>query len=208
MCFLGLAGILFAADPAPLVTTVVHSNVHAATTMRGAVVSPKFVAERSVTETVVTSRTVVPHPPPPPTPEVSEPTSIEQTVARIAGQHQISPELVHSMIKIESNYDAYAISPKGALGLMQLIPSTARRFGVSDVFNPKENIQGGVKYLKYLLHLFGGDYRLALAAYNAGEAAVIRYSGIPPFPETQNYVRRVWRQWSLHRAIPVTQIGP
>jgi soluble lytic murein transglycosylase-like protein len=99
------------------------------------------------------------------------------------------------VIKVESNYNAHAISNKGALGLMQLIPSTARRFGVSDVFNPVQNIEGGAKYLRYLLDLYGENYPLALAAYNAGEGAVARYGGIPPFAETQNYVISVRRQF-------------
>lgn len=202
---LGPAAILFAADPAPRVTKVVHSEVRMATTVRSSVVSPKLVVERPVTEAVVASR-LVPLNPPSPAKETDEPSGIDQTVARIAAQHQISPDLIHSVIKVESNYNPYAISPKGALGLMQLIPSTARRFGVLDVFNPMENIQGGVKYLKYLLNLFGGDYRLALAAYNAGEAAVTRYSGVPPFPETQNYLRRVLKQWSVQRSMSVTAI--
>lgn len=114
-----------------------------------------------------------------------------QTVERIARQNQLSPKLIHSVIRVESNYDPYAVSPKGALGLMQLIPSTARRFGVSDVFDPADNIQGGARYLKYLLELYKGDNALALAAYNAGEGAVSRYGGVPPFPETRNYVTRV-----------------
>ena len=109
-------------------------------------------------------------------------------VNRIAAEHALPPALIHSVIKVESNYNPYAISSKGALGLMQLIPATARRFGVSDVFNPVENIQGGAKYLKYLLGLYNGDYGRTLAAYNAGEEAVARYGGVPPFPETQNYV--------------------
>lgn len=205
VCCLGLAAILFAADPAPQVTKVVHSEVRMATAVRSSVVAPKLVVERAVTETVVASRTV-PFNPPSPAQEMDEPAGIEQTIARIAAQHEISPDLIHSVIKVESNYNPYAISPKGALGLMQLIPSTARRFGVLDVFNPTENIQGGVKYLKYLLNFFGGDYRLALAAYNAGEAAVTRYSGVPPFPETQNYLRRVLKQRSVQRSMSATEI--
>jgi hypothetical protein len=114
-----------------------------------------------------------------------------QTVERIARQNQLPPQLLHSVIRVESNYDPYAVSPKGALGLMQLIPSTARRFGVSDVFDPADNIQGGARYLKYLLELYKGDNALALAAYNAGEGAVSRYGGVPPFPETRNYVTQV-----------------
>ena len=114
---------------------------------------------------------------------------------RIAAEHSLSPQLIHSVIKVESNYNPHAVSSKGALGLMQLIPATARRFGVTDVFNPIQNIQGGVKYPRYLLDLFDGSYPLALAAYNAGEAAVARYGGIPPYAETQNYVILVRRQW-------------
>jgi soluble lytic murein transglycosylase-like protein len=112
-------------------------------------------------------------------------------VDRIAQQNQLSPRLVHSVIQAESNYDPNAVSPKGAQGLMQLIPSTARRFGVSNVFDPADNVQGGARYLKYLLGLYKGDEALALAAYNAGEGAVSRYGGVPPFPETQHYVAKV-----------------
>lgn len=119
------------------------------------------------------------------------PAHLAETVDRIARQNQVSPELVHSVIQVESNYDPYAVSPKGALGLMQLIPSTARRFGVADVFDPADNIQGGARYLKYLLDLYQGDEALALAAYNAGEGAVSRYGGVPPYPETENYVAKV-----------------
>ena len=113
---------------------------------------------------------------------------------RIAAAHALPPQLIHSVIKVESNYNAHAISNKGALGLMQLIPATARRFGVNDAFNPVQNIEGGAKYLRYLLDLYDGDYRLALAAYNAGEGAVARYGGVPPFAETRNYVSSVKRQ--------------
>jgi hypothetical protein len=112
-------------------------------------------------------------------------------VDRIAQQNQLSARLIHSVIQVESNYDPDAVSPKGALGLMQLIPSTARRFGVADVFDPEDNVQGGARYLKYLLGLYKGDEALALAAYNAGEGAVSRYGGVPPYQETQDYVARV-----------------
>ncbi len=119
---------------------------------------------------------------------------LKDTVDRIAQQNRLSPSLVHSVIQAESNYDPNAVSPKGAQGLMQLIPSTARRFGVSNVFDPADNIQGGARYLKYLLGLYKGDEALALAAYNAGEGAVARYGGVPPFAETQDYVARVRRR--------------
>jgi hypothetical protein len=84
-----------------------------------------------------------------------------------------------------------AVSPKGALGMMQLIPETARRFGVTNVFSPADNIQGGARYLKYLLELYNGNYPLALAAYNAGEGAVAKYGGVPPYEETRNYLVQV-----------------
>lgn len=122
-------------------------------------------------------------------------SAMAPTVERIATEHSLPPELIHSVIKVESNYNPFAISPKGALGMMQLIPSTARRFGVSDVFNPVDNIQGGARYLKYLLDLYHGNYPLALAAYNAGEDAVARYGGVPPFPETQKYVVQVGKRF-------------
>ena len=117
--------------------------------------------------------------------------SVSEAVDRIAQENQLSPQLVHSVIQVESNYDPNAVSPKGAQGLMQLIPATARRFGVSNVFDPADNVQGGARYLKYLLELYKGDEALALAAYNAGEGAVSRYGGVPPFPETQGYVAKV-----------------
>ena len=119
---------------------------------------------------------------------------LRQTVDRIAAQEALPPELIHSVIKVESNYNPFAISPKGALGLMQLVPATARRFGVSDVFDPVENIQGGARYLRYLLDLYRGNYTLALAAYNAGEGAVARYGDVPPFNETRTYVSLVGKQ--------------
>lgn len=112
-------------------------------------------------------------------------------VDRIAAEEGVEDALVHSVIRAESNYNPAAISPKGAQGIMQLIPETARRFGVGDVFNPRDNILGGVKYLKFLLDYYQNDYVRAIAAYNAGEKAVDKYNGIPPFSETRNYVYRV-----------------
>lgn len=117
--------------------------------------------------------------------------SLAGTVDRIAQQNQLSPHLIDSVIRVESNYNPNAVSAKGALGLMQLIPSTARRFGVADAFDPVSNIEGGARYLSYLLQLYKGDGTLALAAYNAGEAAVARYGGVPPYAETRNYVSQI-----------------
>ena len=120
-------------------------------------------------------------------------------IDRIADEQGVESHLVHSVIRAESNYNANAVSPKGAQGIMQLIPSTARRFGVSNTFDAKENIQGGVRYLRFLLDYYQGDYPKAIAAYNAGEAAVDKYNGVPPFAETQNYVYQVARNLKAAR---------
>jgi soluble lytic murein transglycosylase-like protein len=117
---------------------------------------------------------------------------IARLIERVASEVSLSPELLHAVIAVESNYDARAVSPKGAKGLMQLMPGTAYRFGVGDPFDPEQNVRGGATYLRSLLDMFNGDARLALAAYNAGEAAVIRAGHrIPDFAETQAYVPRV-----------------
>ncbi|MEO8371699.1 MAG: lytic transglycosylase domain-containing protein [Candidatus Solibacter sp.] len=158
------------------------------------VVSPKPVAPVRIAEAVVPPVSTAAAPPVPQAP----PTGIDEAVQRIAVQQSLPPQLLHSVIKVESNYNPHAISNKGALGLMQLIPSTARRFGVNDAFNPVQNIEGGAKYLRYLLDLYGENYPLALAAYNAGEGAVAKYGGVPPYAETQNYVISVRRH--LERA--------
>jgi soluble lytic murein transglycosylase-like protein len=127
------------------------------------------------------------------------PLDLGATVDQIAIEHGVEESLVHSVIRAESNYNPYAVSPKGAQGIMQLIPATARRFGVADTFDPEENIQGGVKYLKFLLDYYRGDYSKAIAAYNAGEAAVDRYNGVPPYAETRNYVARVAKNLTAAR---------
>ena len=112
-------------------------------------------------------------------------------VRRTAVQFEVEPELIDAVIRQESAYNPYAVSHKGAKGLMQLMPATAERFWVMDVFDPAENVQGGEKYLRQLLDRYDGDRRLALAAYNAGEGAVDRYGGVPPYAETQDYVDRI-----------------
>ena len=126
-----------------------------------------------------------------PTSQLLSTPKIDSIIDRVSSRYQVDPKLVHAMIRVESDYDPAAVSSKGAMGLMQLIPSTAQRFGVQHPFDPKENIQGGVSYLKYLLHLFGGNLPLSLAAYNSGEQTVIRSGGVPAIPETERYVRKV-----------------
>ncbi len=110
-----------------------------------------------------------------------------------ARRHQVDPALIKAVIRAESDFLPYARSPKGALGLMQLMPATARMHSVGRVFEPRENIEGGVKHLRLLLDQYSGNVRLALAAYNAGGEAVARYGGIPPYPETMQYLDRVLR---------------
>jgi soluble lytic murein transglycosylase-like protein len=123
---------------------------------------------------------------------------LEQAIDRAAEDQGIHPSFVHAVIRAESNYNPGAISPKGAQGLMQLMPQTARRFGVKNSFDPLDNLQGGVRYLRFLLDTYG-DAGLTLAAYNAGEGAVDRYRGVPPYSETREFVRRVNRFYGSKR---------
>jgi soluble lytic murein transglycosylase-like protein len=117
--------------------------------------------------------------------------SIEAAINEAAARHNVDPNLVRAVIKVESNFNPQAISPKGAMGLMQLMPGTARTLKVARPFDPNENIDAGVRHLKQLMESFGGDLNLSLAAYNAGSNAVRRNKGIPPYRETQNYVRQI-----------------
>ncbi|MEO8600674.1 MAG: lytic transglycosylase domain-containing protein [bacterium] len=126
------------------------------------------------------------------------PRGLKEMVDEIAREHRLDPLLLHAVIKVESGYNPQALSPKGARGLMQLMPDTARRFGVSNAFDPRENVQAGARYLTWLLALFKGDIELALAGYNAGEQAVIRAGyRLPRYPETERYVPKVLRQYRL-----------
>src|ERR1700688_1765353 len=115
----------------------------------------------------------------------------EKLVREAAERHNVDPALVRAVIETESNWNPGAYSRKGAIGLMQLIPTTAQRFGANDAFNPKQNVDAGVRYLKTLLERYNGNLDLALAAYNAGEGAVDRAHGIPAFRETRDYVQKV-----------------
>jgi hypothetical protein len=116
---------------------------------------------------------------------------IDASIVMAAARHNVDPNLVRAVVKVESNFNANAVSSKGAMGLMQLMPSTARSLKVNNPFDPEQNVDAGVRHLKQLLENYGGDVKLTLAAYNAGSGAVARSAGVPHFAETQNYVRRI-----------------
>ena len=130
-------------------------------------------------------------------------TQYAADIQEISRELGVSPSLVEAVVRTESGFDPTAMSPKGAGGLMQLMPKTAAALGVPDRFDPRENIRGGIRHLRYLLDRYQGSVPLALAAYNAGEAAVDTHRGIPPYPETQHYVRRVLR----HAGLPDSGAG-
>ncbi len=118
----------------------------------------------------------------------------DDLIAKAAEKHQIDPKLLHAVIQAESAYNPKAISSAGAVGLMQLMPDTARRYGVSDRYDPEQNLDGGTRYLKDLLAMFNSNLKLAVAGYNAGEGAVMKYNyTVPPYRETQDYVQHVLR---------------
>lgn len=118
-------------------------------------------------------------------------SSYDTLISNISSTYGIETALVKAIIKVESDFDTYAVSEDGAAGLMQLMPETAAKMGVKDIHDPGQNVRGGVKFFKKLLWTFKSDLRLALAAYNAGENAVLKYGKIPPYPETRNYVEKV-----------------
>lgn len=128
---------------------------------------------------------------PPPISSTNIPSAYLDIITKACDRHGVDPSLVHAIVKVESDFNPYALSRKGAMGLMQLMPQTAVEMNVKNSFNPMENIDGGVKYLRYLIDRYEGNLSLALAAYNSGETAVKRWGTIPPFKETQNYVQRI-----------------
>jgi hypothetical protein len=122
------------------------------------------------------------------------PAAIDALARRLATQYAVDPLLVQAVIQAESGYDPFAVSPKGAEGLMQLMPATARGLAVRNSFHPEQNIEAGVRHLKDLLSRFGGRIPEALAAYNAGAGAVLKYGGVPPYRETEGYVAKIGRK--------------
>ena len=126
-------------------------------------------------------------------------TSYDDLILTASGRHSVDADLIRAVIKTESDFNAGARSHKGAMGLMQLMPDTARLHNVVDAYNPVENVEGGVRHLRMLLDRYRNNLELSLAAYNAGSAAVEKYRGIPPFAETREYVRRVLRFYDSYR---------
>jgi soluble lytic murein transglycosylase-like protein len=125
---------------------------------------------------------------------------IDALIGESGVRNGVDPVLLYAIMHRESSFRPTAVSPKGARGLMQLMPATAARLGVRDIFDPQQNIEGGVKYVRFLLDMFDGDVRLALAGYNAGEGAVMKYGNrVPPYSETQEYVRRISERYELMR---------
>jgi hypothetical protein len=205
ICSIILGGMMFfatvapifaqAASPAGHVTVVVHPDLRTGKLIRGVVVQPREVVPPREEAARIHEPLVEP------ISNVSVPLSsnIIEMIDQIARAYDVEGPLVHSVIRAESNYNPQAVSNKGALGMMQLIPSTARRFGVRNPFDPKQNIEGGVRYLRFLLDYYKNDYKKTIAAYNAGEGAVDRYQGIPPYTETRNYVSQVARNLKAAR---------
>lgn len=128
-------------------------------------------------------------------PQSRKPLAYEKLIEELSLRYGLDPSLVKAVVEVESNFDPLAVSPKGAMGLMQLMPSTARLLGVSNPFDPKENLEAGIRYLKNLLERFNYELHLALAAYNAGPELVSTLGNIPPFAETRQYVRRVLERY-------------
>jgi soluble lytic murein transglycosylase-like protein len=126
-------------------------------------------------------------------------TRYDNLIQQVSSTVTLDPALIKSVMHAESAFDPRALSHKGASGLMQLMPATARRYGVTRIFDPKQNVMAGSRYLRDLLRQFSGDMRLALAGYNAGENAVVKYGGIPPYSETQKYVRKVLELYKSYR---------
>ncbi len=135
-------------------------------------------------------------------------SKLDAAIDEAAARHQVDPDLVRALIQVESNFNPKARSPKGAMGLMQLMPATARSLNVRNAFDARQNLDGGVKHLAGLLQNFNGDVSLSLAAYNAGAGAVQRHNGIPPYAETQNYVRKITALYGQHGTPMISSSSP
>ena len=120
-------------------------------------------------------------------------------IIQTASHYQVDPALIKAIIMAESGYNTKAVSKRGAKGLMQLMPKTAQSLGVEDIFNPHQNITGGVQYFKHLVNRFNGDVKLALAAYNAGSRNVRNYNGVPPFKATRSYIKKVFKYYQIYK---------
>jgi soluble lytic murein transglycosylase-like protein len=192
------ASLMHAAEPSARVTSTVRADARTGRLIRTTVVAPRVIQPKLISASS-------------PAPAEAAGSTVDEIIDQTAKSHDVDPLLVHSVIRAESNYNPNAISPKGAEGLMQLIPATARRFGAADSFDVRENITAGVKYLKYLQDMFKDD-RLALAAYNAGEGAVLKYRNVPPYRETENYVYKVGKTYGEARrkqqAVKVATVAP
>jgi soluble lytic murein transglycosylase-like protein len=135
--------------------------------------------------------------------------NVDRFIVDSSRRHGVDPVLIYSIMHRESSFKKFALSHKGARGLMQLMPATAARLGVRDICDPQQNIEGGVKYMRILLNMFDGDVRLALAGYNAGEGAVLKYGrNVPPYRETQEYVRRISERYALMRDPSTARLAP
>lgn len=145
------------------------------------------------------------YPPPPPKKSLKPPINPKKTkpyqhiISKAADRHKVDPDLIRAIIMAESSYNPRAVSKRGAKGLMQLMPRTAKALGVKDCFNPEHNIEGGTRYISHLLNRFDGDVELALAAYNAGARKVRKHRGIPPYKATQYYIKKVGEYYRYYK---------
>lgn len=199
-------GFLSRSFPAPCVAglvllgaSVVHADIYKTEGPDGVISFtnvPRAGSRRVTRETPKKTRAVMP--------QDKSPDRIHRYDAHIreaATLYQIPDALIRAVIKVESDFDPRALSPANAHGLMQLIPQTAERMMVQDIYDPRQNILGGTRYLRVLANLFNGDLQLTVAAYNAGEGAVIRHGGIPPYAETQRYVVKVIEYYRQYREL-------
>jgi soluble lytic murein transglycosylase-like protein len=168
-------------------TESVARQVQAVRTLQPGAAPPPLLAARPLRPVLNTLRACDP----------ISPGSFDPQIRAEAGRQGLAPELLRAVISAESAFVPCAVSDKGAMGLMQLMPGTAAAMGVSDPMDPDDNLRGGVRYLGQLLERYGGDLRLALGAYNAGPALVDKFGDVPPIPETQNYVREILKKLAI-----------